>query len=381
MTRSSSVPALPEAAERASALYRARHGEGPHKVAWAPGRVNLLGEHVDYAGGNVLPFAVDRHVAVAARTLPRPVLDVHADGFGDLSWEVGGAPPGGFGAYVAGVALVLEGEGYGVPGLRAVIASDLPAGSGLSSSAALELAFLRVLMLAAGWRMDAVTAARLATRAEREFAGVDCGIMDQLASAAGRRGRALCLDCATGAFDLVDIPSSASWLVFDSGVRRELGDGRYNLRRAEVDRAAQMLGVSLPRLAGLEPSTVAARALPEPLAARARHVVEESRRALTGAQCLRDGDLESLGALLNDSHRSLRDGFEVSTPELDQIQAAAVDAGALGARLLGAGFGGSVLALTTGSSAAGVAAAATSAGASGWFAASPVDGAFAGSDR
>jgi len=268
----------------------------------------LIGEHVDYAGGLVLPCAVDRHIAVAGAPGPQ--------------WESRSEAGDGT-AYVRAVGRML-----GRTSQQVAIAADLPAGSGLSSSAALLVATAVGLQP----NLDGVEAALVCQRAETAATGVRVGVMDQFASALGQSGHALLLDCGTLAYELVPFPDDLALAVLDSGVHRSLAGTPYNQRRAEAESALRGRNLLTIEDPGDNP--------------RLRHMVSETRRVREFVACLRAGDARRLGHLLSESHRSLRDDFEVSSPELDAVVAAAeAFPGCLGARMMGAGFGGSVLAL------------------------------------
>ncbi len=340
---------------RAMEAFRERFGGEPQWRARAPGRVNLIGEHTDYNEGFVLPFAIDRAVWVAAR--PRSDRQVHliAADFGEEArFALEGLEPGsvrGWAAYPAGVAWALEGAGMRLPGLEAAFAGDVPIASGLSSSAAVEVAFAVTWAALGGYEVPRLELARLCQRAENEFVGVRCGIMDQMAALFGRRGCALLIDCRSLETRTVPIPEEAVILVADSGVRRALAASAYNERRAQCEEAVRRLRARYPGIRALRDVTPAqleaARAeLPERIYRRARHVVTENERVLQAVAALSRGDLQALGELLNASHESLRDDYEVSAPELDTlVEAARSVPGVYGARLTGAGFGGSILAL------------------------------------
>lgn len=340
---------------RAVEAFRERFGGEPRWRARAPGRVNLIGEHTDYNEGFVLPFAIDRAVWVAAR--PRSDRQVHliAADFGEEArFALDGLAPGGvrgWAAYPAGVAWALEGAGMRLPGLEAAFAGDVPIASGLSSSAAVEVAFAVTWAALGGHEVPRLELARLCQRAENEFVGVRCGIMDQMAALFGRRGCALLMDCRSLETRPVPIPEEAVILVADSGVRRALAASAYNERRAQCEEAVRRLRARYPGIRALRDVTPAqleaARAeLPEGIYRRARHVVTENERVMQAVAALARGDLQALGELLNASHESLRGDYEVSAPELDTlVEAARSVSGVYGARLTGAGFGGSILAL------------------------------------
>jgi galactokinase len=327
-------------------------------VWFAPGRANLMGEHTDYNDGFVLPFALeqgttvtarsraDKMIALTSRQRPGPeiVLDVPALVPGDVK---------GWAAYPAGVAWVLREAGYAVPGATILIDSDVPAGAGLSSSAALICSVLLALTELGGPSVPRPELAMIARRAENEFAGVPAGIMDQSASLLCTTGHALLLDCQS--LELAQIPFDARMLVIDTRVGHELGAGDYATRRLECAEAAREL--SVPSLRFITDCADTAR-LDDPVSRRrARHVCTDNQRVLRAVDLLRDGRLGEVGELLTAAHASLRDDFEVSWPQADVAVEAVLSAGALGARMIGGGFGGSVLALLPGSPATAVPAA------------------------
>jgi galactokinase len=316
--------------------------EEPEGARWfhAPGRVNLVGDHTDYNEGFVLPLAIDRSCVVAARpargvrvrSLDTPgTVEIPADGSADPA-RVEPA----WGRYVAGVVRELAVRGRPPTGLDAVLASGVPAGSGLSSSAALEVSCALVLADAAEWELPPLELAEACRAAEEVATGVPCGIMDQLVSIAGADGSALLIDCRSLEYRPVPLPPRLAVLVVHSGVSRTLAGSEYAARRRACETLARELG--LCSLRDATPSQVAE----DPLG---RHVVTENERVLECARLVERGDLVALGEVLVASHASLRDDFRVSTPELDVLVEELVDAGALGARLTGAGFGGCVVAL------------------------------------
>jgi galactokinase len=381
-------------------LLRSRSGGRPDGVWLAPGRANLMGEHTDYNEGFVLPFALGQGVlAAAARQDGRRLMLCSVQQPG-AAVEVGldELAPGrvtGWAAYPAGVAWALAGAGYEVPGACLAIDSDLPAGAGLSSSAALECATALALTGLAGRAVDARELAGITRRAENDFVGVPSGIMDQSASLRGQRGRALLLDCRS--LERAQVPfdpaaAGVGLLLIDTRVRHELTGGQYGRRRAECEQAARLLGV--PSLRYLTEQGQTGRLTDPVLRRRARHVVRDNQRVLEVAGLLRAaagpaagpaagaGDVfGEIGRLLTQSHRSLRDDFEVSWPEADVAADTALAAGALGARMIGGGFGGSVLALIPAQAAGAVRSAVTGAfedrswAAPEFLAADPSDGA------
>lgn len=349
--------------ERVSMALGRYAGREPAVVARAPGRVNLIGEHTDYNDGFVLPMAIDRAAWLALAPRSDRLVRVHALDFDDeqaFDLDALGEPgardrgPHGWIEYIKGIAWALGEAGYTLRGWDGVIAADVPVGAGLSSSAAIELATARAWVSLSGGDIpwDPVAMARLAQRAERQWVGVQCGIMDQMISAAGRAGHALRIDCRSLATELLPIPGGVAVVVLDTGKRRELFASAYNERRAQCESAARRLGV--PALRDATPELLAARAaaLSRVEQRRARHVVFENQRVLDAAAAMRADDPVRLGQLMDQSHASLRDDFEVSCPELDiMVELGRSHAGCLGARLTGAGFGGCAVALVEGSQA------------------------------
>jgi galactokinase len=339
-------------ADRAAAAYRARYESEPDGVWFAPGRVNLIGEHTDYTGGFVLPFALGTGVAVAAGRASAEVITVWSaqEGGDPREARVDELTPGlvgGWAAYPLGMAWSLREAGHRPAGTRLALDADLAIGAGLSSSAALECATALALSELHGLRVPHPELAALASRAENEFAGAPTGIMDQSAALLCRAGHALLLDCRSGATEQVPLdPGTAGLvlLVVDTGTRHSLTDGRYGQRRRACEEAARGLGVGSLRDLTDRPDDVGRLADPE-LRRRARHVVTENQRVSATAALLRRGALGELGPLLTASHASLRDDFEVSWREADVAVEAALSAGAAGARMMGGGFGGSVLVL------------------------------------
>jgi len=316
----------------------------------APGRVNLIGEHVDYNDGFVLPMAIERHVHL--RVLPRAdrliVLRTRREpGETTLDLATPLVPrPGHWSTYVAGVIEGFRRQGFDPPGFEAEVTATLPAGGGLSSSAALEVATATALETLVGRELGGERKALLCQAAEHEFAGVPCGIMDQFAVCFGRPGHALCLDCRSRAIVPVPIGGGVRVLVMNSGVRHALADGEYGRRRAECAEAARSLGVASLRDFAPADLESAARRLPAPLLARARHVVGEIARVPAFIGAIAACDWETAGWLLGESHRSLSVDYAVSCPELDLlVELSRRVPGIVGCRMTGGGFGGCVVAL------------------------------------
>ena len=321
--------------------FSAVFGAAPQAVADAPGRVNLLGEHTDYNDGFVLPIAIPQRTRVAMRSSPEARFSLYAQGQGDtVHFRLDSPPSEHFASYVYGCLMLARSHGAVIPPLQIHVESQVPMGVGLSSSAALEVATLRCLRELLALHFDDVLIARLAQRAEIEYAGVHCGIMDQMASSLADTTRALLLDTRTLERRFVELPAGSAVLVMDSGIARSLASSGYNQRRAECEEAARLLGLgSLRDVASAE----SLERLPEPLRRRARHVFTENARVLQAVACTAASEF---GALMNASHASLRDDYEVSTPQLDRLVALLqAQPGVYGARLTGAGFGGACVAL------------------------------------
>jgi galactokinase len=316
-------------------------GVPPAAVGRAPGRVNLLGDHTDYNDGYVLPIAIDQMTSISMGPGNTAEYVLHAEAL-DISirFTLDRQPTAHFGTYVYGCLMEARAAGIETPPLNIHIRSDVPMGVGLSSSAALEVATLRALRELSGAPLDDVRLAQLAQRAEIQYAGVRCGIMDQMASSLAGTHRALFLDTRTLERRLVPLPPASAVLVLDSGVPRSLAASAYNQRRTECEEAAKQLGVGALRDVS---DLFALDVLPEPLRRRARHVVTENARVLQAAH---GTSAEEFGNLMNMSHISLRDDYEVSTPELDRLVALLqAHPRTYGARLTGAGFGGACVAL------------------------------------
>lgn len=329
----------------AAAAFADHYGEEPRGVSFAPGRVNLIGEHVDYNDGLVLPMPVARGTAVAwGRSAD--AIEVYAADLGASDRFAPGNVPRietpDWRSYIRGMA---SSEPAPLPPMRLAIAGDLQRGAGLSSSASLCVALGRAFAAARARQADALELAKRAQRTEHEYVGVACGIMDQMAVAAGEAGHAMLLDCRDLTHRQIRLPPSWRVAVIDSGVTRGLVEGEYNLRRAQCEAAARKIGVTSLRDATLE--RMARATLDSVEHRRARHVVEEIARTEAAARALEASDIASFGALMGESHASLRDLFEVSVAPVDRLverlQHAIGPAG--GARMTGGGFGGAVVAV------------------------------------
>jgi len=335
-----------------AAVLRGFHehfGGAPAWVARAPGRVNLIGEHTDYNDGFVLPMAIDRAVWIALRPRADRQVKVHSLDFGEThSFSVVelGCNQGGWIEYLRGMAWALEKKDRNLGGWEGVTAGDVPIGAGLSSSAAMELATARAFSAVSGFSWDAREMALLAQKAENGWVGVHCGVMDQMISAAGEEGHALLIDCRSLETRSVPLPPGTAVVILDTATRRGLVDSAYNERRRDTAAAAHVLGVDALRDVSVAALERRAGTMKPLTYRRARHVVTENERTLRAADALERGDAAEVGSLMNQSHTSLRDDFEVSREELDAIVALAqAQPGCHGARMTGAGFGGCAVAL------------------------------------
>jgi galactokinase len=334
-------------ADRLAARFSALFGGTP-RVYRAPGRVNLIGEHTDYNDGFVLPAALELSAWVAATPRTDGRLVVQSDTVSERrEWnlEPEPRPGGGWGDYVLGVAVMLRREGHADGGATLLVASDVPLGAGLSSSAALEVAVATTLVDVAGRRLDPTTTAMLCQRVENEFVGARVGIMDQFVACHARPHTALLLDCRSLGSRAVPVPSGVRLVACNTMVRHDHAGGEYNRRRAECERGVAILRTRQPTVASLrdvDPITLEAHRaeLPDEIFRRCRHVVTENGRVLRMAAALEQSDLAAIGPLMAESHRSLRDDYEVSCPELDAMVEAAAMPGVYGARMTGGGFGG-----------------------------------------
>jgi galactokinase len=332
---------------------RAATGHDPEVVASAPGRVNLIGEHTDYNEGFVLPAAVDRGVTLAGRRVPGDAFTVFALDLHDRCTfarsQLERDPEHSWANYFKGVVWALAQRGFQAPACEVAITGDIPLGAGLSSSAAYEVAAVLLLGTLGGFEVPALEVAKLAREAENGFVGVACGIMDQMASVFGEKGRALLLDCRSLARETVEIPSGLAIVVVGTGVRHSLASSEYNKRRAECDEGVRLLSASLPDVHSLRDVAAPDLArllptLPPVVGKRCRHVIAENVRVHEAVAAMRSGDRPRLKTLMAQSHTSLRDDYQVSCPELDAlVDLALAQPACHGARLTGAGFGGSTV--------------------------------------
>jgi galactokinase len=336
--------------------FRKRFGKDAAHIGLAPARVNILGEHVDYNDGFVMPAAIDRATHIAFSPADS---DQHTVLAADFSQEASFTPesiPAQTGAdhtpliewarYPAGVAWALSEAGFATPGMEAVFASDVPRGAGLSSSASVEMAFAVAWQALGGWTLPPMERALLGQKAENKYVGVNCGIMDQFASACGVADRLLLLDCRSLEWQTLPIPENVAIVIADTSVRRKLTTSGYNERRQACEDAVEILSRELPGIKALRDVSVAdfnrlCSQLPPLVEKRARHVVEEVARSLRAIPLLKEGNIREFGQIMNECHASLRDYYEVSVPELNTMAEIAQSLpGCYGARLTGAGFGG-----------------------------------------
>jgi galactokinase len=337
--------------------YQRQFGSPPAVAGVSPGRVNLIGEHIDYLDGWVLPVAIDRHLVIEAAATGNGTWEIVPvqSGFGEaVSFGNEGIFPRKAKEerwlnYLLGVIAGYRSAGVEVPGFRAVIHADLPAGAGLSASAALETATALVIEALTGLTLSVSDRALLCQRAEHEYAGVPCGIMDQLAVGAGKAGHALLVDCRDLTTRPVPLPEDLVLLVTNTGVKHALGDGEYRIRREQCEQALSLLGATSFRDLEIRQVEAGRELLGETHFRRARHAVREMVRVHSFVSALEEGDLAALGHLLHEGHESLRDDYGVSCAELDCLVEAGhsfgADQGHVGTRMTGGGFGGSTISL------------------------------------
>lgn len=312
----------------------------------APGRVNLIGDHIDYMGGTVLPMAIDYGTDVWVQERADGLIMAQSDNFADRGVITADSTADaaqelwGWVNYLVAVAYALRQRGVVVPGVDVRVRGNIPNGAGLSSSASLQLAIATAFNALSGAGLDTRDLALVGQEAENDFIGVACGIMDQLAVASGQAGHALLIDCGSLQVTPVAFPEDVAVVVANSNQRRELAGSAYNQRRADCERAELLLGRALVAIGSADVDDAVSE-LPPPLQPRARHVITEQHRVLDFAAALERGDRADMGALMRSSHVSLRDDFEVTGPALDAlVEAAWAAPGCIGARMTGAGFGG-----------------------------------------
>jgi galactokinase len=322
---------------------------GRARIYRAPGRVNLIGEHTDYNDGFVMPAAIEFYVWIAIAPRNDRKLLLHSTNFSEtveIDMRNGIAPRNHWSDYVSGVAVMLERAGHHLEGANLLILGDVPIGSGLSSSAAIEVASGFALLENSGLPVHRLELVKLCRRAENDFVGARVGIMDPFISGCGQAGHALMLDCRSLEYRLLPLPRDVSLVICNTMVKHELASSEYNTRRAECEEGVRLLSRSLTSICALRDVSLAeleARAgtLPKTIYRRCRHVITEDARVTKAAASLEQGDLDTFGALMGDSHRSLRDDYEVSCAELDlMVELAARQDNVYGARMTGGGFGG-----------------------------------------
>ena len=336
--------------EKVTQAYIERFGERPLYIVRAPGRVNLIGEHTDYNDGFVLPMAIDRAIYIALSPRSDNHIELHSldlDTPAEFSLSNFEKGDEGWVEYVKGMAWVLQEAGFSLTGWQGVSAGDIPVGAGLSSSAALELAVARAFATVSDLPWDAAQMALLGQKCENKWVGVNCGIMDQMISAAGKEGHALLIDCRSLETSLVPLPSETAVVILDTATRRGLVDSAYNERRQQCETAAAYFGVTALRDVDIETFNAKADGLDPLTRKRAKHIITENQRTLDAMAAMLQDDPRTLGKLINESHASLRDDFEVSSKELNQIVDCAMrrKTAVFGARMTGAGFGGCAVAL------------------------------------
>jgi galactokinase len=345
---------LHKLAERTAAHFHQRYGYAPRWMVAAPGRVNLIGEHTDYNDGFVLPMAIERWTVIAASPVPQPRGTVYSQALRstavlDLAAPIARAQPA-WANYVRGVVAGFQRLGVVVGGFDALMDSTVPLGSGLSSSAALEVATATFLETRTGHELEPVDKALLCQRAEQEFAGVPCGIMDQFTSALAEANQLLLLDCRSREVELVPMTDpTVAVLIVNTNVRHELASGEYARRRAQCETAARIIGVASLRDANMQALTAANDRLDPVVFQRARHVITEIERTVAAARAIAASEWSRVGELMYESHASLRDDYEVSCPELDCVvdlaQSIGEPGGVIGCRMTGGGFGGCAVSL------------------------------------
>jgi galactokinase len=342
-------PAEGPVRDRVIASFSRKWKGDPELLVRAPGRVNLIGEHTDYNDGFVLPMAIERSIWIALRRRPDTTISIHSLDYARSQSFDASRPKrgkGGWIEYLKGTAWALSEQGCPIAGWDGAVGGDVPIGAGLSSSAALELATARAITAAANGPWDPSEMARLCQRAENGWVGVQCGIMDQMISATGQAGHAVLIDCRTLDTSPVPLPPDVLVVILDTSTRRELAGSAYNERRAQCEAAADHFGVAALRDLTPESFEAGIGELDPIAARRGRHVVTENARTLAAAEAMRSGDARRLGELMSESHRSLREDFEVSSDALNaMVETAAAHPACLGARMTGAGFGGCAVAL------------------------------------
>ena len=334
--------------EKMLTAYRERFGSEPTAVVRAPGRVNLIGEHTDYNDGFVLPMAIDRAIWMAIRLRDDDKILLHSVDFPDpVEFSLNDIQHrNGWGEYVAGVAWALKNAGYQLAGWEGVMLSNIPIGAGLSSSAALELAVARAFSVAGKWDFEPQNRALIGQQAENEWVGANTGIMDQMIIASAQANHALMIDCRDLSTQQIPLPAGIKIVIMDTATRHSHTDSGYNERREQCETAAAHFGISHLRDVTLAEFNLVADELDVLPGKRARHVISENERVLQAAQAMAVGDAQKMGLLMNASHTSMRDDFEITNDELNiMVELAQLESGCYGARMTGGGFGGCAVAL------------------------------------
>ena len=328
--------------------FYSKYGEKPNMVVQSPGRVNIIGEHTDYNNGFVLPMAIDRHIKIAFRSRNDDKIKLQSIGFdNEINCSIyDDNYVGDWQDYVKSISWVLLKNNYELKGWEGVMTSNIPVGAGLSSSAALLLAILKVFSVTSNFSWDGLKMAKLARTAENEFLQLKSGIMDQMICALGRPEHAMLLDCRDLSSKFVTIPSNVKIIILDTLTRRELVDSKYNERVKQCEASAEYFGCNSLRDVDIETFEEKKTGLDELLLRRSKHVVYENHRVIEVSEAMRNNDVNKIGQLMNDSHYSLKNDYEVSSKELDiMVEIAQKEAGCFGARMTGAGFGGCAIAL------------------------------------
>ena len=325
-----------------------KFGEEPKLIVQAPGRVNIIGEHTDYNDGFVLPMAIDRHIRIAFRPRNDKKIKLESIGFDSkANFSINDSTyVGDWSDYVKSISWVLKKHNFDIKGWEGVMVSNIPIGAGLSSSASLLLAILKVFSVISKFSWEGMEMAKLARQAENEFLQLKSGIMDQLICSIGRVGHALLIDCRDLSLDFVTIPSNVQIIILDTVTRRELVDSKYNERVKQCFSAATYFGYDSLRDVSIENFQKNKEGLDQLLFKRARHVIYENQRTKEVSEAMKDSDINKIGRLMSESHQSLKNDYSVSSKELDiMVQIAEKEAGCFGARMTGAGFGGCAIAL------------------------------------
>lgn len=335
--------------ERVVTVFEEKFGESPRHIIRAPGRVNLIGEHTDYNDGFVLPMAINREMWIALSPTNTPSVMIHSLDFDEpinFSLDDYEKEPDTPADYVKGVAWALQEEGHELSGWEGVMKGNVPIGAGLSSSAALELATARAFTAVNNIEWDATKMALLCQKAENQWVGVNSGIMDQMISAAGDAGHALLIDCRSLETQLLPLPSGTVVVILDTNTRRELVTSAYNERREQCETAAKYFGVKKLRDVSLDQFVSEKEGLDDVTMRRARHIITENARVIYAKEAMLKNDPLELGKLMNISHESMRDDFEITNDALNIIVALAqAHPASYGARMTGGGFGGCAVAL------------------------------------